>query len=592
MAAKPLLPIVSVMASYEAEQERLRQMMEDVMDENNEILDDAYDDESEEAESDHEEEQLENSDSEQDISDVEETDEILSNSLSFIGKDGTRWRKHSSTPRTVRTRKENIITRLPGPSAATRTLKNSLEIWEYFINDEMINMIVICTNAYIESITDKFARSRDVLPTNVVEIRALLGLLYMAGTYHANRLNAEDLWKTDGSGVEIFRLTMSLQRFRFLLRCLRFDKKATRPERRSSDKLAAIRDFFDLFNTNCQRGYHHSAYVTIDEMLVGFRGRCSFRQYIPSKPNKYGLKILAICDALMFFTSKLEVYVGLQPEGPYKLSNTPYDVVLRLCQHISGSGRNVTMDNWFTLPLIKKLLSDHKLTSIGTIRKNKRKVPLEFSKPVSRPPCTSMFGFTQESTLLSYIPKKNKNVLLISTLHHHDEIDEDTGDLHKPTMITEYNRTKGGVDVVDKLTASYNVARNTRRWPMVIFYSILNIAGINSQVIYAANNPSITILRRNFLKQLANELILPQLRVRAVMTTLPKALKARLEEFCEPNTIEVAETTVPNAEKGRCAYCDRKKNRKTRFACFHCNKYMCLEHLGAICRCCQKNALF
>jgi hypothetical protein len=44
--------------------------------------------------------------------------------------------------------------------------------------------------------------------------------------------------------------------------------------------------------------------MTIDEMLVGFPGKCSFRQYIPSKPNKYGLKILALCDAKMFYTSK------------------------------------------------------------------------------------------------------------------------------------------------------------------------------------------------------------------------------------------------------------------------------------------------
>lgn len=50
----------------------------------------------------------------------------------------------------------------------------------------------------------------------------------------------------------------------------------------------------------------------------------------------------------------------------------------------------------------------------------------------------------------------------------------------KPEIILHYNDTKSGVDVVDKLCASYNVARATRKWPMVIFYHLLNTAGIIS----------------------------------------------------------------------------------------------------------------
>ena len=73
-------------------------------------------------------------------------------------------------------------------------------------------------------------------------------------------------------------------------------------------------------------------------MLAAFRGRCGFRQYIPSKPDKYGIKFFALVDAKSFFTSNLEVYVGTQPDGPYKVSNSPGDVVerLSLC-HYDGS---------------------------------------------------------------------------------------------------------------------------------------------------------------------------------------------------------------------------------------------------------------
>ena len=62
-------------------------------------------------------------------------------------------------------------------------------------------------------------------------------------------------------------------------------------------------------------------------------------------------------------------------------------------------------------------------------------------------------------------------MLLLSTLHNDGNIDDTTGDAKKPEMITFYNSTKGGVDVVDEMCATYNCARNTRRWPMVVFYS-------------------------------------------------------------------------------------------------------------------------
>lgn len=141
---------------------------------------------------------------------------------------------------------------------------------------------------------------------------------------------------------------MSIQRFRFLNRYIRFDDKNSRENRKKTDKLAPIREIFETFVKNCENGYHTSEFITIDEMLPAFRGKCSFRIYIPSKPNKYGIKIFALCDAKMCYTSKLEVYTGQQPDGPYKISNSASDVVYRLCENLRKSGKHLTTDNWFT----------------------------------------------------------------------------------------------------------------------------------------------------------------------------------------------------------------------------------------------------
>jgi hypothetical protein len=88
--------------------------------------------------------------------------------------------------------------------------------------------------------------------------------------------------------------------------------------------------------------------VTIDEELEKCRGNCPFRKCIASKPGKYGIKIYALVDSRIFYTKNLEIYAGKQTEGPYQLSNSPADVIERMISAISGSGRNVTADNWFT----------------------------------------------------------------------------------------------------------------------------------------------------------------------------------------------------------------------------------------------------
>nr|CAI5866340.1 unnamed protein product [Callosobruchus analis] len=526
-------------------------------------------------------------DSEQDVSDNEES--VLQESVEplFIGKDqSTKWRKHCP-PKNVRTRSENLITHLPGPKGLAQTLKTPISIWQYFFSGPCLQIVVQNTNKHIQAVQERYSRERDAKLTDIVEVKALIGLLYLAGVMKSSHLNAEDLWRVDGTGIEIFRLTMSLQRFRFLLRHLRFDDLETREARKSLDRLAAIRDLFDMFVENCKAAFTPFHYVTVDEKLEAFRGRCIFRQYIPSKPNKYGIKIYALCDSKVFYTCNLEVYVGKQPTGPWQLNNSPDAVVERLCEPLKGTGRNVTTDNWFSsFKLIENLKKKFRMTLVGTVRKNKRELPVEFARPVNRPEKSSMFAFNETCTLVSYIPRKKKNVLLMSSLHRDDNIDKETS---KPEIIVTYNQTKGGVDTVDKLCSVYNCARSTRRWPMVIFYSMLNIAAINSLVIHKANDVDTTILRREFLRKLSFELIHDQLEIRSNLPSLPKSISYRIKEILEIEPVnEIPEPS--RTQRGRCCLCDRKKNRPTRYCCKKCHTYLCLEHALIICPECFETA--
>ncbi|KAJ8948964.1 hypothetical protein NQ318_022988 [Aromia moschata] len=242
-------------------------------------------------------------------------------------------------------------------------------------------------------------------------------------------MNVEDLWKKNGSGIEMFRLSMSLGKDRFLIRHIRFDD---------------IETLSDAFVDICKSVYTPYHYVTIDEKLETFRGRCSFRQYIPNKPNKYGLKIFALFDSKTYYTCNLEVYVGKQPSGPYEVSNSPGSVVERLSEHIRGTGRNITVDNWFTsIDLIERLKTNFRLTLLGTIRKNKRASPSIFKS--SEPSRENIYVcLLSEKNVPWYRIFRNqkKKVLLVSSMHYYDDIDEDTG---KPEIIKRLWSLEGDV---------------------------------------------------------------------------------------------------------------------------------------------------
>jgi len=85
---------------------------------------------------------------------------------------------------------------------------------------------------------------------------------------------------------------------------------------------------------------------------------------------------------------------------------------------------------------------------------------------------------------VSYVPKKNKSVVLLSSLHHDSAICDDSG---KPEIIEFYNKTKGAVDMLDQTCARCTVQRETRRWTVAMFYGMINIAALNSLVVYAHN---------------------------------------------------------------------------------------------------------
>ena len=89
-------------------------------------------------------------------------------------------------------------------------------------------------------------------------------------------------------------------------------------------------------------------------------------------------------------------------------------------------------------------------------------------------------------TLVSYTPKKNKTVLLLSSMHHNDAVNPESG---KPEIIEYYNGTKGGVDSLDQLVHTYMCKRQSKRWPMTLFFNMLDVGAVAALIVWMETFP-------------------------------------------------------------------------------------------------------
>ncbi|KAK3894878.1 hypothetical protein Pcinc_001374 [Petrolisthes cinctipes] len=494
----------------------------------------------------------------------------------------------STKPPRPKKRKRDSANYTPGPTPATDGVIEADEIFSLFLDDLTVSRIVYFTNEFIDKVKQKFKNLRNMYDhTSTMEMKALLGVLIMSGVRRDNRISSEEMFSSD-AGAGLYRAGMSERRFSYLLRCLRFDDAITRNERKKTDRLAAIRDVWDTFLSNCKNCYIPGADITIDEQLLSFRGRVVFKMYMKNKPAKYGLKNVLACDARSHYMFNAYPYLGKGSVPKTEGSTQGQFLTEKLIEGYTGAGRTITTDNWFTsLPLAMNLLQED-THLVGTMRP-KPYVPREaITSKADRLIGSSLFLHDNNVTLLSYKAKKDKNVLLLSTRHHTQTI---SGRKNKPEILHYYNKHKGGVDVFDQLCAKYSCSRKTRRWPVCFFMGMVNMTTVNAYVIHkeqmqkANRNPKET---RVFLREMAKGLVKPW----AFRRLHQNGQHASVREVIQ-DVYQLQRTATPSPEPPRpaaikrCSLCMRNKDRKTKTTCYKCSKPVCHEHSSHVCNYCR-----
>lgn len=494
-----------------------------------------------------------------DDSDGEEASAEQDDSDTWISRDKTVWQKHPVIGSSRRTA-ANIMHTSPGPTRySVRNVDSPLSAFQLFMKDALLQQIQKWTNK--EGARVHGQNWKDVTES---ELQKFLGLSILSGVYKSCNESILQLWSIK-DGRPIFNKTMARNRFQEISSCMRFDDAARRRAARDTgDKLVPIKEMFTTWEATLQDAYVPGENVTVDEQLLTFRGRVPFKQYIPSKPGKYGIKLWMLADSETSYVYHLQVYTGRQA-GQNREQNQGERVVLELTHDLKGSGRNVTADNFFTTLSLAQKLQQQKMTLLGTIRKHRREIPTELVNARGRELLSSLFAFRNDATLVSYCPKKGKTVVLLSSMHTKPEIAVEQSS-KKPHMILEYNTSKCGVDKADQMLRMYTTKRMTRRWPMAIFYNMIDISALNAFIVYISLNPDWLSdkkhKRRSFLLQLGKELI-----------------SSNEEEIAQPQHSDIA----PSKKRARCSFCPRDKDKKCTNSCNRCGRSTCKEHFATVC---------
>jgi hypothetical protein len=221
------------------------------------------------------------------------------------------------------------------------------------------------------------------------------------------------------------------------------------------------------------------------------------------------------------------------------------------------------------------------------LKKNKSEIPIEFKENSKREVYSSLFAFTNNITLTSYVPKKGKAVCLISSMHTDSNIVE-SGQKKKPEIILYYNKNESGVDTFDQMVSNYSVRRKTKRWPLSVFYCMLDIASVNAFILFNVKNKTF-INRRELIESLIKSLVMPQSVMRLKTPNLSYFTKQQIRSLY--NILEPSEKRNKKSEKKlqkrvRCYNC-RSDNNKTQTICNSCDNPICTMCQNIYCNDCD-----
>ena len=223
-----------------------------------------------------------------------------------------------------------------------------------------------------------------------------------------------------------------------------------------------------------------------------FRGTLAFRQYLPAKPTKYGIKVWVRVDSTNGYACQFQVYVG-RPPGVKTEVGLGKRGVLELTEKLIGTRSHIYFDNYFNSVGLQEELLERQLYGCGTVKSNVIGLPemmrVKKRKQGDPPPLKLRPGESkiwQKGEILAIMWQENKSrkpVRVLSSVTNptapvttvkRKQKDGSSKDISCPEPIKLYNMN--GVDRSDQMRMEYSMARSCRRWWTYIFWFLVDLS--------------------------------------------------------------------------------------------------------------------
>jgi len=145
---------------------------------------------------------------------------------------------------------------------------------------------------------------------------------------------------------------MIQDRYLHILHFLHFADNSQRPDKAEEyDRLWKLWTVFDKINEAYDKFYDPFEHLAVDEVIVKFKGRVIFRQYIPKKRKCFGIKIYKLCDDIyIWYTYDMRVYLGRDSHSATDDMTATHATVRHLTCQVEGLGHKIFMDDFFSSP--------------------------------------------------------------------------------------------------------------------------------------------------------------------------------------------------------------------------------------------------
>ncbi|XP_067934961.1 piggyBac transposable element-derived protein 4-like [Watersipora subatra] len=233
--------------------------------------------------------------------------------------------------------------------------------------------------------------------------------------------------------------------------------------------------------------YRPKKHIAIDETLLLFKGRLIFKQYIPKKRARFGMKGYVLAESDTGYVCQYSLYQGRDRENADISQGVAHRIVLDMMDGFLNNGHELVMDNWYTSPQLLKELYERGTYAYGTLRSNRKHVPKDIKNFTSNQPLAK--GQSQYFTCPPVLTGcwRDKNFIVFGSNKHSDFILKtlekrtwNDREIVKPGPIIDYNKYMGGVDLADQCIKYYNMDRRSLKWYKKLFFHLLDIATHNT----------------------------------------------------------------------------------------------------------------